>query len=186
MNDTSREAFEKFLASDEGVVKFGLELSDTYKKLAWEGWQACEADMENGNSIDTVAFLTMVQNSAGIKLGIWGDEWLEWYKPERWLNIERALAAFVGIKIAAQAEQVKQEPYCYEYLVNNTHYNYTTLKPPIDTYDEGSLVPLYISPPNQAKLIAELVEVLKNIQLNTVERWTEHTCDIALAKAKKG
>jgi hypothetical protein len=52
------------------------------------------------DEIDAVAFVTMVQNSAGIEAGIWGDEWLAWYEKEKWLNIERALAVFIGKKLA--------------------------------------------------------------------------------------
>ena len=43
MNDTSREAFRRFLESDEGVVKFGMALSDEYISFALGGWDACES-----------------------------------------------------------------------------------------------------------------------------------------------
>ena len=35
--------FEEWLKTDEGVVKFGMNLSDDYKQFAWEGWQASQA-----------------------------------------------------------------------------------------------------------------------------------------------
>jgi hypothetical protein len=37
---TDREAFEKWLEKDEGVVRFGMTIAEEYKVSAWEVWIA--------------------------------------------------------------------------------------------------------------------------------------------------
>jgi hypothetical protein len=116
-----REAFwlwtedERKEVANEG--QFGLFCSEDeacdiiqeVESLCLRKWKAALDSQEPNNTaliralsdeIDAVAFVTMVQNSAGIETGIWGDEWLAWYEKERWLNIERALAVFIGKKLA--------------------------------------------------------------------------------------
>jgi hypothetical protein len=54
-------------------------------------------------------FIQHVQNVAGVP-GHWPDEFLAWYKPADWLTEERAVAVFLGQKLAAPSLTVGEGP----------------------------------------------------------------------------
>lgn len=124
--------------------------------------------------IDAVAFVTMVQNSSGNETGIWGDDWLEWYKAEQWLNIERGLAVFISNKIKfSQAESERKIKVLRDALNEiATTDNVIGLLPRPNMEVNKDYPKFYNTHQNiarqalKAELIAELVEVLtlsKNI-----------------------
>ena len=49
-----------------------------------------------------------------------------------------------------------QEPALWEFLVNGEHVVHSSSRPPDDAYDEGTLVPLYTTPPDATAQIAKL------------------------------
>jgi len=55
----------------------------------------------------------------------------------------------------ALANEPEQEPYGYEFMVNERFTHFWRIKPPSDAYDEGTLVALYTHPSKQKSLSDE-------------------------------
>lgn len=44
-------------------------------------------------------FIQHVQNVAGVEREHWPDQFLQWYQPGQWFDVERAVAVFIGQKL---------------------------------------------------------------------------------------
>jgi hypothetical protein len=64
--------------------------------------EALEAELADAQEWSgAVAFVTTVQNVVDADGPPWGDEFLAWYKPDRWFGEHRACAVFIGEKMKA-------------------------------------------------------------------------------------
>jgi uncharacterized coiled-coil protein SlyX len=86
--------------------------------------------------------------------------------------------------IMCQAKQIEMlqngTPYCWEYVVNGVHKQYSDELPPDDAYDKGTLVPLYTTP--QTKLTDE--KILKIAE--KIFHYTEYKLAIEFARIVRG
>jgi len=73
-------------------------------------------------------------------------------------------------KLAQPSVSVEQEPVAWMYEVNNAHTCLDLFEPPDDAYDEGTLHPLYTTPPQRNPLTRK--EVLAIIDKHPAEKKT--------------
>ena len=78
-------------------------------------------------------------------------------QPEQdWIERERAFGYREGHQNALkQMAQPEQKPVAWMYEVNNAHTCLDLFEPPDDAYDEGTLHPLYTTPPQRKPLTDE-------------------------------
>lgn len=55
-----------------------------------------------------------------------------------------------------KVEPVAQEPEYWAYVVNGSHTCFSATEPPEDAYDEGTLRPLYLAPPDHSAEVERL------------------------------
>jgi len=80
------------------------------------------------------------------------------YTGLKWPQVEEAITA---IKAALEA---KDEPVAWMYEVNHAHTCLDLFEPPDDAYDEGTLYPLYTTPPQRTWVGLTDEEIQKCLQ----------------------
>jgi hypothetical protein len=92
-------------------------------------------------------------------------EFFDWYDNAHWGNEDfkegchRAWNA--AIKYTAKTNQeAKDEPVAWMYEVNHAHTCLDLFEPPDDAYDEGTLYPLYLAPPQRKPLTDEEIDTI--------------------------
>ena len=82
--------------------------------------------------------------------------WEELASPEEFERWVKSRANHCAEALRLALAQPEQEPVAWRCEVNGAHTLFSSIKPPDDAYDEGTLTPLYAAPPSKPERTLEL------------------------------